>query len=114
MSRPKVVVLNSASVDGRIAVSPGKLLLYGDERWQAIESWGPIAPEESVFARKYLSASRKWSSAMAIQALFFIKEDLIFNFERSNPRKSQARNNIKRIRPMVTEIEIKGGNIDAA
>lgn len=51
MNRPKVVVLNSASVDGRLAVSPEKLLLYGDERWQAIESWGPIAPEESVFAR---------------------------------------------------------------
>ena len=51
MTRPKVVVLNSASVDGRLAVSPEKLLLYGDERWQAIESWGPLAPEESVFAR---------------------------------------------------------------
>jgi len=36
MNRPKVVVLTSASVDGRIAVSPGVLLLYGDERWQAI------------------------------------------------------------------------------
>ena len=36
MDRPRVVVLNSASVDGRLAVSPGKLLLYGDERWQAL------------------------------------------------------------------------------
>ena len=36
MDRPKVVVLNSTSVDGRLAVSPDKLLLYGDERWQAI------------------------------------------------------------------------------
>jgi riboflavin biosynthesis pyrimidine reductase len=36
MDRPKVVVLNGASVDGRLAVSPGKLLLYGDERWAAI------------------------------------------------------------------------------
>lgn len=51
MNRPKVVVLNSASVDGRLAVSPEKLLLYGDKRWQAIESWGRIPPEESVFAR---------------------------------------------------------------
>jgi len=51
MSRPKVVILNSASVDGRLAVSPERLLLYGDERWQAIESWSPIAPQESVFAR---------------------------------------------------------------
>jgi 2,5-diamino-6-(ribosylamino)-4(3H)-pyrimidinone 5'-phosphate reductase len=36
MDRPQVVVLNGASVDGRLAVSPEKLLLYGDERWQAI------------------------------------------------------------------------------
>ena len=36
MDRPQVVVLNGASVDGRLAVSPGKLLLYGDERWQAL------------------------------------------------------------------------------
>lgn len=37
MKRPQVVVLTSASVDGRIAVSPDVLLLYGDERWKAIE-----------------------------------------------------------------------------
>jgi riboflavin biosynthesis pyrimidine reductase len=36
MDRPKVVALNGASVDGRLAVSPGKLLLYGDERWQTL------------------------------------------------------------------------------
>jgi riboflavin biosynthesis pyrimidine reductase len=36
MDRPKVVVMNGASVDGRLAVSPGKLLLYGDERWQTL------------------------------------------------------------------------------
>jgi riboflavin biosynthesis pyrimidine reductase len=35
--RPKVVVLNSASVDGKIAMSPDLPLLYGDERWEAIE-----------------------------------------------------------------------------
>ena len=36
MNRPKVVVLNGASVDGRLAVSPEVLLLYGDKRWEAI------------------------------------------------------------------------------
>jgi len=36
MDRPKVVVFNGASIDGRLAVSPGKLLLYGDERWEAL------------------------------------------------------------------------------
>ena len=37
MNRPKVVVLNSASVDGKIAVSSELPPLCGDERWQAIE-----------------------------------------------------------------------------
>ncbi len=35
--RPQVIVLNSASVDGRVAVSRDALLLYGDKRWSAIE-----------------------------------------------------------------------------
>jgi len=37
MNRPKVVVFSSASVDGRIAVSPDVLLLWGDERWQKLD-----------------------------------------------------------------------------
>lgn len=36
MNRPRVVVCQQASVDGRLAVSPDRLLLYGDERWEAI------------------------------------------------------------------------------
>jgi riboflavin biosynthesis pyrimidine reductase len=35
--RPCVVTLNSASADGRLAISSDVLLLYGDERWQAID-----------------------------------------------------------------------------
>jgi 2,5-diamino-6-(ribosylamino)-4(3H)-pyrimidinone 5'-phosphate reductase len=41
MKRPKVITINTASVDGKLAVSPEKPLLYGDERWQAIEEWSP-------------------------------------------------------------------------
>jgi hypothetical protein len=37
MDKPKIIVLNSASVDGRLAVSRDALLLYGDERWKSIE-----------------------------------------------------------------------------
>jgi len=48
-SRPKVVVINSASVDGRIAVSPDILLLYGDERWRAIEEWSNVRELGSAF-----------------------------------------------------------------
>ena len=37
MNRPEVVVFNTASLDGRLAVSPDNLLLSSDERWKAIE-----------------------------------------------------------------------------
>lgn len=37
MSKPKVVTFSTASVDGRMAVSPDVLLLWGDARWQALE-----------------------------------------------------------------------------
>lgn len=40
MSRPKVIVCQQASVDGRLAVSPDMLLLYGDKRWEAIRGSG--------------------------------------------------------------------------
>jgi len=37
MKGPQVIVWQQASVDGRLAISPGYLLLYGDERWTAIQ-----------------------------------------------------------------------------
>jgi len=37
MARPKVVTLNSASLDGRLAASRDHLLLWADERWQALD-----------------------------------------------------------------------------
>jgi riboflavin biosynthesis pyrimidine reductase len=40
MSRPKVVTFNVASLDGRIAASRDRLLLWGDERWQALGEAG--------------------------------------------------------------------------
>jgi 2,5-diamino-6-(ribosylamino)-4(3H)-pyrimidinone 5'-phosphate reductase len=49
MNRPKVVMLNSASVDGRLAVSPEVLLLHGDKRWQAMEAWAPLGVGLSAF-----------------------------------------------------------------
>jgi 2,5-diamino-6-(ribosylamino)-4(3H)-pyrimidinone 5'-phosphate reductase len=36
MSRPRVVVHNLASIDAKLTVAPDVLLLYGDERWQAV------------------------------------------------------------------------------
>jgi 2,5-diamino-6-(ribosylamino)-4(3H)-pyrimidinone 5'-phosphate reductase len=36
MDRPKIVVYQTASVDGRLTTAPDVLLLYGDKRWQAV------------------------------------------------------------------------------
>ncbi len=36
MNKPKVVVFQSASVDGKLTLAPDVLLLRGDERWQAV------------------------------------------------------------------------------
>jgi 2,5-diamino-6-(ribosylamino)-4(3H)-pyrimidinone 5'-phosphate reductase len=36
MARPKVVIYGVASVDGRITTAPGVLLMFGDERWEAV------------------------------------------------------------------------------
>lgn len=43
MSKPRVVTFSVASVDGRMAVSPDVLLLWGDARWQALDE-----PSEAV------------------------------------------------------------------
>lgn len=40
MTRPNVVTFNSASLDGRTAASRDRLLLRGDERWQALGDAG--------------------------------------------------------------------------
>ncbi len=36
MSRPKVIVYQTASADGRLTLAPDTLLLYGDPRWEAV------------------------------------------------------------------------------
>jgi 2,5-diamino-6-(ribosylamino)-4(3H)-pyrimidinone 5'-phosphate reductase len=38
MSKPKVVTYSVASVDGRMAISPDVLLLWGDPRWQVLDA----------------------------------------------------------------------------
>jgi 2,5-diamino-6-(ribosylamino)-4(3H)-pyrimidinone 5'-phosphate reductase len=49
MKRPKVITINTASVDGKLAVSPERPLLYGDERWQAIEEWSPAGESTGAY-----------------------------------------------------------------
>jgi 2,5-diamino-6-(ribosylamino)-4(3H)-pyrimidinone 5'-phosphate reductase len=36
MDRPKVIIIQEASLDGKLAVSPDRPLLFGDERWEMI------------------------------------------------------------------------------
>ncbi len=40
MNKPKVVVYQVASVDGRLALSPDKLMMFGDDRWTAVAGSG--------------------------------------------------------------------------
>jgi riboflavin biosynthesis pyrimidine reductase len=51
MNKPRVIVHNTASVDGRITLAPGALLLFGDERWEAVAGSSNEAYEtlKSVF-----------------------------------------------------------------
>ncbi|MBM4467820.1 MAG: deaminase [Chloroflexi bacterium] len=50
MDRPRVVVHAVASVDGRLTLAPDVLLLYGDERWQAV-----AGPSDEVYERLKLT-----------------------------------------------------------
>ncbi len=55
MPRPKVIVHNLASMDGRITLSPNTLLLYGDPRWQAVAgSQDPYEPIMRAYAPQAL------------------------------------------------------------
>jgi 2,5-diamino-6-(ribosylamino)-4(3H)-pyrimidinone 5'-phosphate reductase len=49
MKRPKVTIINSASLDGKLATSPDRPLLYGDERWQAIEEASPAIESTGAY-----------------------------------------------------------------
>ena len=49
MKRPQVIIINTASVDGKLAISPERPLLYGDEQWQAIEEWSPADESTSAY-----------------------------------------------------------------
>ena len=52
MSRPRVIVHAVASVDGRITLAPDVLLLYGDERWQAVAGSSDDVYERLKFTYK--------------------------------------------------------------
>ena len=52
MNRPRVVVHAVASVDGRITLAPDVLLLYGDERWEAVAGSSDEVYERLKFTYK--------------------------------------------------------------
>lgn len=52
MVRPRIVTLNSASLDGRLAASRDHLLLWGDERWKALDQ----VPEPGGSAFEWLKS----------------------------------------------------------
>ena len=49
MNRPKVIIINTASLDGKLATSLDRPLLYGDERWQAIEEVSPAIESTGAY-----------------------------------------------------------------
>jgi riboflavin biosynthesis pyrimidine reductase len=63
MSRPKVVVWQQASVDGRLAISPDRLLLYGDERWRAIQGSCELNPQEWIMSLYQVEATLEGSGS---------------------------------------------------
>jgi riboflavin biosynthesis pyrimidine reductase len=63
MSRPKVIVWQQASLDGRLAVSPDSLLLYGDERWTAIQGRGELDAFEWIKAYHGVGATLEGSGS---------------------------------------------------
>lgn len=68
MSRPKVIVWQQASVDGRLAISPDSLLLYGDERWMAIQGDTDLDPGEWLKAHHRVGATLEGSGSFAREA----------------------------------------------
>ena len=51
-NRPKVILLNSATVDGRLAISAQRPLLYGEARWDEIEGHaGSVQPSLFEYLR---------------------------------------------------------------
>ncbi|MGD2144172.1 MAG: dihydrofolate reductase family protein [Anaerolineae bacterium] len=49
MDRPRLILLAEASVDGRITLAPGVLVMFGDERWEAVAGPGSIYDELRSF-----------------------------------------------------------------
>jgi 2,5-diamino-6-(ribosylamino)-4(3H)-pyrimidinone 5'-phosphate reductase len=47
MNTPKIVIHQTASLDGKLSAAPGVLLLFGDERWQAVAGQGEDAYRKS-------------------------------------------------------------------
>lgn len=63
MNRPKVIVWQQASLDGRLAVSPDRLLLYGDERWSAIQGESELDAFEWIKAHHGVGATLEGSGS---------------------------------------------------
>lgn len=50
MDRPKVVVYNVASADGRVAMAPNRTMFLQDDRWDKISTGSEINVQEHLFA----------------------------------------------------------------
>lgn len=66
MDRPKVVVYNVASVDGRLAISRDRMLLYGDERWDSIDVAGEFDVYQWLLSQHQPQATLEGSGSFVV------------------------------------------------
>lgn len=59
MKRPRVILWGEASLDGRLTLAPGILLLYGDPRWTQIAGTSEVYPllQAKIQPQAYLEGS---------------------------------------------------------
>ena len=68
MNRPKVIVIQEASLDGKLAISTNRPLLYGDERWEAMRGERGINVFEKLFSDPTVGATLEGSHSFVLEA----------------------------------------------
>lgn len=61
MNRPEVLVIQEASLDGKLAISADRPLLYGDERWEVLRGSGGTDVLEWILQNRVVQATLEGS-----------------------------------------------------
>jgi 2,5-diamino-6-(ribosylamino)-4(3H)-pyrimidinone 5'-phosphate reductase len=68
MNRPKVIVIQEASIDGKLAVSVDRPLLYGDERWEAMRGERELNVFQQLLSEPGVGATLEGSNSFVLEA----------------------------------------------